>query len=42
MYTWQEISPEAASEMTDAVERMAVSEGLPGHAEAVRARRVSK
>ncbi len=40
MYTWQEISPEAASEMTDAVERMALSEGLPGHAEAVRARRI--
>jgi histidinol dehydrogenase len=39
MYTWQEITPRAASEMTDAVERMALSEGLPGHAEAVRARR---
>jgi histidinol dehydrogenase len=39
MYTWQEISPQAASEMTDAVERMAVAEGFPGHAEAVRARK---
>lgn len=39
MFTWQEISPEAASEMADAVERMAEAEGLPGHAEAVRARR---
>ncbi|MGD2120377.1 MAG: histidinol dehydrogenase [Gemmatimonadota bacterium] len=41
MYTWQEISPQAASEMADAVERMALSEGLPGHAEAVRARKGS-
>ncbi len=40
MFTWQEISPEAAAEMAPAVERMAESEGLPGHAEAVRARRV--
>ena len=39
MYTWQEISPEAASEMSPSVERMAESEGLPGHAEAARARR---
>lgn len=40
MYTWQEISPEAASAMSPSVERMAESEGLPGHAEAARARRV--
>jgi histidinol dehydrogenase len=39
MYTWQEITPEAASEMSDSVARMAEAEGLPGHAEAVRARR---
>ncbi len=39
MYTWQEITPEAASAMSDAVERMAESEGLPAHAEAARARR---
>jgi histidinol dehydrogenase len=39
MYTWQEINPLAASEMAEAVERMALSEGLPGHAEAVRARK---
>jgi len=39
MYTWQEIEPGAASEMAEAVERMAMAEGLPGHAEAVRARR---
>lgn len=39
MYTWQEISPEAAAAMSPSVERMAESEGLPGHAEAARARR---
>lgn len=39
MFTWQEITPSAASEMADAVERMAMAEGLPGHAEAARARR---
>ena len=39
MYTWQEIAPEAASDMSEAVERMATAEGLPGHAAAVRARR---
>jgi histidinol dehydrogenase len=39
MYTWQEISPEAAAAMSPAVERMAEAEGLPAHAEAVRARR---
>jgi histidinol dehydrogenase len=39
MYTWQEITPAAAAAMSDAVERMARSEGLPGHAEAVRARK---
>lgn len=40
MYTWQEISPEAAAAMSPAVERMAEAEGLPAHAEAVRARRM--
>lgn len=39
-FTWQEISSTAASEMSEAVERMAMAEGLPGHAEAVRARRM--
>ncbi len=39
MFTWQEISPEAAAAMSPSVERMAESEGLPGHAEAARARR---
>jgi histidinol dehydrogenase len=39
MYTWQDITPEAAASMSDAVERMAESEGLPAHAEAARARR---
>jgi histidinol dehydrogenase len=39
MYTWQEIDESAASEMSSAVERMAEAEGLPGHAESVRARR---
>ena len=39
MYTWQEISPEAASEMSESVARMAEAEGLPGHAKAARARR---
>jgi histidinol dehydrogenase len=39
MFTWQEISPEAAAAMSPSVERMAASEGLPGHAEAARARR---
>jgi histidinol dehydrogenase len=39
MYTWQEISPQAAAAMSPSVERMAESEGLPGHAEAARARR---
>jgi histidinol dehydrogenase len=39
MYTWQEITPEAASDMSEAVERMAEAEGLPAHAEAARARR---
>ncbi len=41
MYTWQEITPGAAEAMSGAVERMALAEGLPGHAEAVRARRGS-
>jgi histidinol dehydrogenase len=39
MYTWQEITPEAAAAMGPAVERLAESEGLPAHAEAARARR---
>jgi histidinol dehydrogenase len=38
-FTWQEITAEAAASMSAAVERMAEVEGLPGHAEAVRARR---
>ena len=38
MYTWQEITPEAADAMSGAVIRMAEAEGLPGHAEAARAR----
>ncbi len=38
MFTWQEITPEAAVAMGDAVARMAEAENLPGHAEAVRAR----
>jgi histidinol dehydrogenase len=38
MYTWQEITPEAASDMSETVARMAEAEGLPGHAEAARAR----
>lgn len=42
MYTWQEISPEAAAAMSPAVERMAEAEGLPAHAEAVRARRAGR
>ncbi len=39
MYTWQEITPEAAAAMSPSVERMAEAEGLPAHAEAARARR---
>jgi len=39
MYTWQEISWEAAESMSPAVERLARSEGLPGHARAAQARR---
>jgi histidinol dehydrogenase len=39
MYTWQEISPAAAADMSPSVERMAEAEGLSAHAEAVRARR---
>jgi histidinol dehydrogenase len=39
MYTWQEIDGEAASAMSPAVERLAESEGLPGHAASARARR---
>jgi histidinol dehydrogenase len=42
MYTWQRIEPGAASAMAPAVERMAEAEGLPGHAEAARARRRSQ
>ncbi|MGW8266071.1 MAG: histidinol dehydrogenase [Longimicrobiales bacterium] len=39
MYSWQAISAEAAAAMSPVVERLAEAEGLPGHAEAVRARR---
>ena len=39
MFSWQEITPEAAAAMSPAVERMAEAEGLPGHAAAARARR---
>ena len=39
MYTWQSVSPEAAADMSPAVERMAEAEGLFAHAEAARARR---
>jgi histidinol dehydrogenase len=39
MFTWQEITPAAAAAMSPAVERLAEAEGLPAHAEAVRARR---
>lgn len=38
-YTWQEITAEAAEAMSEAVEILAEAEGLPGHAESVRARR---
>jgi histidinol dehydrogenase len=38
MYTWPEITPDAASAMSGAVERTARSEGLPAHAEAMPAR----
>ena len=38
MYTWQEITPQGAEAMSEAVQRMATSEGLPAHAEAARAR----
>jgi histidinol dehydrogenase len=41
MYSWQEISPEGAAAMAPAVERLAMAEGLPAHAEAARARRAS-
>jgi len=41
MYTWQEITQEGAASLSEAVERMASAEGLPGHAEAARARRVA-
>jgi len=37
-YTWQEITPAAASALSAAVGRMADAEGLPGHAAAARAR----
>jgi histidinol dehydrogenase len=41
MFTWQEISAEAASEMSESVIKLAEAEGLPGHAEAARARRIT-
>ncbi len=37
-YTWQEITPEAASSMAEDTARLADAEGLPGHASAARAR----
>lgn len=40
-YTWQEVSPRGAEELAPAVERLALAEGLPAHAEAARARRAS-
>lgn len=39
-FTWQEITSEAGQTLSARVERMAEMEGLPGHAEAVRARRI--
>jgi len=42
MYTWQEIDENAAASMSPAVERLAESEGLPGHAAAARARRLPR
>lgn len=35
-YTWQEITPEGAAGMAEAVVRLAEAEGLPGHAAAAR------
>jgi histidinol dehydrogenase len=37
-FTWQEVTPEGAAGMADAVARLAESEGLPAHAAAARAR----
>lgn len=37
-YTWQDVSPEGGAAMSEAVARLAESEGLPGHAEAARVR----
>jgi histidinol dehydrogenase len=37
-YTWQELTPEGAAAMAHDVERLAMSEGLPAHAAAARAR----
>jgi histidinol dehydrogenase len=37
-YTWQELTPEGAAAMADDVQRLAMSEGLPGHAAAAKAR----
>jgi histidinol dehydrogenase len=38
MYSWQEITPAGAAAMAPAVQRLAMAEGLPGHAAAARAR----
>jgi histidinol dehydrogenase len=37
-FTWQELSPEGAAAMSEDAARLAVAEGLPGHAEAARSR----
>lgn len=37
-YTWQELTPGGAAAMADDVQRLAMSEGLPGHAAAAKAR----
>lgn len=39
LYTWQEVDGSAAAELAPVVERLALAEGLPAHAEAARARR---
>jgi histidinol dehydrogenase len=37
-YTWQELSPEGAAELSEATGRLADAEGLPAHAAAARSR----
>ncbi len=39
-YTWQEVTPDAATALSGSVARMAEAEGLPGHAAAARSRGV--